>query len=128
MSTFRGIVAEFPQIRIDHFRHQPEHRPPLACFLSHVHSDHLTGLESLRAPFVYCSAATREVRGQNHSRRFIQYSSLPCAYFHLQRSFASVSFPLFFLCPVKRARPVQVHPLIFLFGLRACFASPTHPC
>ena len=61
MSTFKGIVAEFPQIRIDYFRHHPEHRAPLACFLSHVHSDHLTGLESLRAPFVYCSAATREV-------------------------------------------------------------------
>jgi hypothetical protein len=26
-----------------------------------VHSDHLAGLESLRAPFVYCSAATREI-------------------------------------------------------------------
>lgn len=61
MSTFRGIVAEFPRIRIDYFRQQPDHSPPLACFLSHVHSDHLTGLESLRAPFVYCSAATREV-------------------------------------------------------------------
>ncbi|KAI8933852.1 hypothetical protein NX059_009551 [Plenodomus lindquistii] len=61
MSTFRGIVAEFPRIRIDYFRQQPEHKPPLACFLSHVHSDHLTGLESLRAPFVYCSAATREI-------------------------------------------------------------------
>jgi DNA cross-link repair 1C protein len=36
-------------------------RPPLACFLSHVHSDHLVGLESLKAPFVYCSAATKEI-------------------------------------------------------------------
>ena len=62
MSTFKGIVAEFPQIRIDYFRHQPGHKAPLACFLSHVHSDHLAGLESLRAPFVYCSSATREVR------------------------------------------------------------------
>lgn len=61
MSTFKGIVAEFPQIRIDYFRQQPEHKAPLACFLSHVHSDHLAGLESLRAPFVYCSAATREI-------------------------------------------------------------------
>lgn len=61
MSTFRGIVAEFPRIRIDYFRQHPENKPPLACFLSHVHSDHLTGLESLRAPFVYCSAATREI-------------------------------------------------------------------
>ncbi|KAF1974129.1 hypothetical protein BU23DRAFT_598496 [Bimuria novae-zelandiae CBS 107.79] len=61
MSTFKGIVAEFPQIRIDYFRQQPEHKAPLACFLSHVHSDHLAGLESLRAPFVYCSTATREI-------------------------------------------------------------------
>ncbi|EDN07067.1 predicted protein [Histoplasma mississippiense (nom. inval.)] len=44
MSTFDGIVEA-----------------PLACFLSHVHSDHLQGLESLRAPFIYCSAATREI-------------------------------------------------------------------
>ncbi|KAJ4988856.1 artemis protein [Stagonosporopsis vannaccii] len=61
MSTFKGIVAEFPQIRLDYFRYQPEHKAPLACFLSHVHSDHLVGLESLRAPFLYCSAATREI-------------------------------------------------------------------
>lgn len=61
MSTFRGIITEFPQIRIDYFRQQPAHKAPLACFLSHVHSDHLAGLESLRAPFVYCSVATREV-------------------------------------------------------------------
>ncbi|KAH7079938.1 beta-lactamase-like protein [Paraphoma chrysanthemicola] len=61
MSTFKGIIAEFPQIRVDYFRQQHDHKPPLACFLSHVHSDHLTGLESIRAPFVYCSAATREI-------------------------------------------------------------------
>ncbi|KAF1954490.1 hypothetical protein CC80DRAFT_566996 [Byssothecium circinans] len=61
MSTFKGIVEEFPHIRIDYFRHQPDHKAPLACFLSHVHSDHLLGLESFRAPFVYCSAATREI-------------------------------------------------------------------
>ncbi|OAL47259.1 hypothetical protein IQ07DRAFT_682730 [Pyrenochaeta sp. DS3sAY3a] len=61
MSTFKGIVAEFPHIRIDYFRQQPDHKPPLACFLSHVHSDHLAGLESMRAPFLYCSAATREI-------------------------------------------------------------------
>ncbi|KAJ4366421.1 hypothetical protein N0V83_008057 [Neocucurbitaria cava] len=61
MSTFKGIIAEFPQIRIDYFRQQPGHKAPLACFLSHVHSDHLAGLEALRAPFVYCSAATREI-------------------------------------------------------------------
>ncbi|KAK4179431.1 beta-lactamase-like protein [Triangularia setosa] len=61
MSTFNGLVAEFPDIRVDFFRSHPELRPPLACFLSHIHSDHLTGLESLRSPFVYCSAATKEM-------------------------------------------------------------------
>ncbi|CAI6339336.1 unnamed protein product [Periconia digitata] len=61
MSTFKGVIDEFRHIRIDYFRHQPGYKAPLACFLSHIHSDHLTGLESLRAPFVYCSAATREI-------------------------------------------------------------------
>lgn len=74
-------TSEFPQIRsmfpfktvtfisskfeslssVDFFRTSQHHSPPLACFLSHVHSDHLQGLESLKSPFVYCSAATREV-------------------------------------------------------------------
>ncbi|PYH96354.1 DNA repair protein [Aspergillus ellipticus CBS 707.79] len=61
MSTFDGIVREFPSIRIDYFRKNPDRPPPLACFLSHVHSDHLQGLESFKSPFIYCSAATREL-------------------------------------------------------------------
>ncbi|CAI7637005.1 unnamed protein product [Penicillium crustosum] len=61
MSTFDGIVKEFPDIRIDYFRKCPERPAPLACFLSHVHSDHLQGLESFRTPFIYCSPATREL-------------------------------------------------------------------
>ncbi|RDH33113.1 DNA repair protein [Aspergillus welwitschiae] len=61
MSTFDGFVREFPSIQIDYFRKNPERPPPLACFLSHVHSDHLQGLESFRTPFIYCSAATREM-------------------------------------------------------------------
>lgn len=61
MSTFSGYLPEFPQIRIDNFRPQPGRSPPLACFLSHVHSDHLVGLETLKGPFVYCSSATREI-------------------------------------------------------------------
>ena len=72
-------ITEFPDIRsgasitlltaiqsinvliVDYFREIEGRAPPLACFVSHVHSDHLQGLESLRAPFVYCSHATREV-------------------------------------------------------------------
>lgn len=78
MSTFNGLIAEFPDIRgtavnprilrrvsdpepVDNFRQNANANPPLACFLSHIHSDHLAGLESLRSPFVYCSAATREM-------------------------------------------------------------------
>ncbi|KAI0888119.1 Metallo-hydrolase/oxidoreductase [Annulohypoxylon maeteangense] len=60
MSTFNGIIHEFPDIRIDFFRGF-QSQPPLACFLSHIHSDHLAGLDRLRSPFVYCSAATREI-------------------------------------------------------------------
>lgn len=61
MSTFKGVVDEFPDISIDYFRTIPHRRPPLACFLSHIHSDHLQGLESLKSPFIYCSPATREL-------------------------------------------------------------------
>ncbi|KAI4099793.1 MAG: hypothetical protein LQ339_005815 [Xanthoria mediterranea] len=61
MSTFKGVVPEFPDIRIDYFRTIAGRTPPLACFLSHIHSDHLQGLESLKAPFVYCSNSTREL-------------------------------------------------------------------
>jgi hypothetical protein len=78
MSTFKGIVHEFPDIAIDFFRPQPGRVPPLACFLSHVHSDHLAGLESLRAPFVYCSAATREIllRLEKHPSRIAYANGL----------------------------------------------------
>lgn len=61
MSTFDGLIEEFPDIRIDYFRTHPNKKPPAACFLSHVHSDHLLGLETLKMPFVYCSAATRRL-------------------------------------------------------------------
>lgn len=33
--------------------------PPLACFLSHIHSDHIAGLDTFKGRLVYCSAATR---------------------------------------------------------------------
>ncbi|KAK3705078.1 hypothetical protein LTR37_013445 [Vermiconidia calcicola] len=62
MSTFNGKVEEFPDIRIDYFRlSDSQARAPLAYFLSHVHSDHLNGLESCKSPFIYCSPATRDI-------------------------------------------------------------------
>ncbi|KAI5843903.1 hypothetical protein DFP73DRAFT_69270 [Morchella snyderi] len=64
MSTFVGIVDEFPDIRIDYFRQSKElnARAPLACFLTHIHSDHIQGLESFYGgPFIHCSAATKEL-------------------------------------------------------------------
>ncbi|KAI0875751.1 hypothetical protein GGS24DRAFT_275705 [Hypoxylon argillaceum] len=59
MSTFKGIISEFPDIRVDYFRRHPSFPPPLACFLSHVHSDHLAGLDTFDGSFIYCSAATK---------------------------------------------------------------------
>lgn len=62
MSTFDGHVKEFPDIRIDYFRASSEaSKSPLAYFLSHVHTDHLVGLESCKSRFIYCSPATREI-------------------------------------------------------------------
>lgn len=61
MSTFDGIVPEFPEIRIDRFLQSPSAPPPAAAFLSHVHTDHLIGLETFKAAFIYCSPATREI-------------------------------------------------------------------
>ncbi|KAI5849762.1 hypothetical protein BZA05DRAFT_401479 [Tricharina praecox] len=64
MSTFKGVLAEFPDIRVDYFRpsSSPADKPPLACFLSHIHSDHVQGLEgAYNAPFIYCSVATKEL-------------------------------------------------------------------
>ncbi|KAI9900248.1 hypothetical protein N3K66_004510 [Trichothecium roseum] len=58
MSSFQGRMSEFPDILVDFFR-KGQGPPALACFLSHVHSDHLTGLESFRSPFVYYSPATK---------------------------------------------------------------------
>ncbi|KAK2627447.1 hypothetical protein QTJ16_003413 [Diplocarpon rosae] len=63
MSTFKGVMQGFQDIRVDYFRPAPGLSAPRACFLSHVHSDHLTGLESKhwRTSFIYCSPATREI-------------------------------------------------------------------
>ncbi|KAK0124050.1 hypothetical protein ONS95_009036 [Cadophora gregata] len=63
MSTFRGVMEGFEDIRVDYFRPTSGLPNPRACFLSHVHSDHLQGLESKlwRTSPIYCSPATREI-------------------------------------------------------------------
>ncbi|KAI1619897.1 DNA cross-link repair 1C protein [Exophiala viscosa] len=61
MSTFNGIVREFPEIRIDYFRSHPNRPPPKAYFLSHMHSDHIVGLEFVKGTFVYCTTTTRNI-------------------------------------------------------------------
>ena len=74
MSTFDGYIKEFPDITgtslcvfvsyksaVDHFTHKPHRRPPRAAFLSHVHKDHMNGLERYDSSLIYCSHATKEV-------------------------------------------------------------------
>lgn len=64
MSTFDGYVKEFPRIAIDFFRPRPPGSPSIvAHFLSHIHSDHLQGLEnaSFGGGFIYCSEITKAI-------------------------------------------------------------------
>jgi Cft2 family RNA processing exonuclease len=58
MSTFDGLIREFPTVAIDNFRVRPGVKVYL---LSHVHSDHLTGLaaEAWDSP-IYCSPITAQ--------------------------------------------------------------------
>lgn len=50
------VFSNSPQV--DFFRNVVDD-PPLACFLSHIHSDHIAGLDTFKGRLVYCSAATR---------------------------------------------------------------------
>ena len=73
MSTFNGYIKEFPLVTgtsisrsallksVDHFTTKSGRPSPRAAFLSHVHKDHMTGLETYMSSFVYCSHATKEV-------------------------------------------------------------------
>lgn len=53
---------------VDFFRHNPDVQPPLACFLSHVHSDHLAGLESLRSPLLVSSCEDQRQATDTYQR------------------------------------------------------------
>lgn len=48
---------------VDYFKSVPGKPNPLYVFLSHMHSDHLFGLDKKNVGFtlIYCSAATKEV-------------------------------------------------------------------
>jgi phosphoribosyl 1,2-cyclic phosphodiesterase len=46
---------------VDHFTLKNDRPSPQAAFLSHVHRDHMVGLETYNSSFVYCSKATYEV-------------------------------------------------------------------
>ena len=60
--SFYHEVGTRLMIAVDYFRQIPGSRPPLACFLSHVHSDHLAGLETLKSPlYVIRQDAERHV-------------------------------------------------------------------
>lgn len=122
MSTFDGIVEEFPDIRIDYFRQHSGRTSPAACFLSHVHSDHLLGLETLRMPFVYCSAATRRLLLQmekyphrvNFSKGILE--SRKQTYKHLK--FILRALPL--QTPIELELTPKVHIKVTLFDANHC--------
>ncbi|KAG0043383.1 putative choline transporter, neither null mutation nor overexpression affects choline transport [Gryganskiella cystojenkinii] len=88
MSTFDGLVREFPSIKIDNF----QIRPGVSVYLlSHVHSDHLAGLatKSWDAP-IYCSTITATwlpmlaSRSNQDAFESGKTVSLLCKYAHLR--------------------------------------------
>lgn len=62
MSTFDGIIREFPEIRVDYFHDRGKKHPvkPAVWLLSHVHTDHTAGLENVGG-LVYCSKVTKNM-------------------------------------------------------------------
>ncbi|KAI5303044.1 hypothetical protein KEM56_000093 [Ascosphaera pollenicola] len=125
MSTFDGIVDEFPNIRIDYFKRIDGRTNPLACFLSHVHSDHTRGLKDLRSPFVYCSSATREIllNIERYSQR-INFSkgvveTKEKSYRHLQK----VLRPIPLGVPTEITLPPQEKIRVTLFDANHCPGS-----
>ena len=88
MSTFDGLIREFPTIAIDNFRHRPGVNIYL---LSHVHNDHLIGLacRTWDSP-IYCSSITAKwlpmlaTRSKQVAFESGQQKSLECKYSHLQ--------------------------------------------
>ena len=73
----------------------------MACFLSHVHSDHLLGLESPGLPFIYCSPATKEVHIATADIS-CQNLTIPQLLIRLEKYYHRINFDKGFLESTKR--------------------------
>ncbi|KAI0197862.1 artemis protein [Astrocystis sublimbata] len=115
MSTFKGVISEFPGIIVDYFRRQPGVATPLASFLSHVHSDHLVGLETFNGTFIYCSAATKEILLRlekssvrlNHARGILE-DPRQQTYRHLEKKLKPIPLDTPTIIELEPGRNIQV--------------------
>ncbi|KAI8840007.1 beta-lactamase-like protein [Chytriomyces cf. hyalinus JEL632] len=69
MSTFDGIIREIPYIRVDNFGST---RGESLFFLSHLHQDHMKGLEMNKTSLtpIYCSDVTARALPVVHAGRY----------------------------------------------------------
>ncbi|KAG0330276.1 hypothetical protein BG000_011762 [Podila horticola] len=120
MSTFDGLIREFPSIAIDNFNT----RPGVSVYLlSHVHSDHLTGLATKNwDSLIYCSQITAKwlpllaSRSKQIAHENGQTKSLQRKYAHLAP----------YLRPLSTDQP---HYLELQNGRKArCTLIPAHHC
>lgn len=116
MSTFNGYVKEFPHLAIDFFRPRGQNSPPVHTYLlSHVHSDHLNGLENVNfgGGFIYCSEITKVLLLQLQSKESrIRYENgmldkPDYKYGHLQKR-AGRTQNLLKVLPLNRPSRVEV--------------------
>lgn len=122
MSTFNGIIAEFSNIRVDCFRHYPGVPTPAAYFLSHVHSDHLLGLDTLKSPFVYCSAATRRLllKMEKYPHRINFAKGILEARKQSYKHLKTILRPLPLNCPVELELSPKSRIRVTLFDANHC--------
>ncbi|OZJ02491.1 hypothetical protein BZG36_04370 [Bifiguratus adelaidae] len=87
MRTFDGLIREYPAFGVDHFRVRRNIR---AFLLSHVHRDHLNGLENeaVNAP-IYCSEITAlllpELRSKRNVAEATEAQGIQRRYAHVKR-------------------------------------------
>ncbi|KAF9300923.1 hypothetical protein BGZ74_007333 [Mortierella antarctica] len=120
MSTFDGLIREFPSIAIDNFNT----RPGVSVYLlSHVHSDHLTGLATKNwdSP-IYCSQIT--------AKWLPLLASRPKQVAHENGETKSLERKYAHLAPYLRPLSTdQAHYLELQNGRKACCTLiPAHHC